>query len=137
MKKPLNKILIIDDDIITAILHKRLLEGLEIAEEVKYITDPYHALEYVHQQYANATHSAPGPDLIFLDINMPGMNGFEFLKELEPLDIDRSRVSIMMLTTSPYIKDRETAASFGDKLKGYLIKPLAKETVEKILIDFA
>lgn len=131
--KKIKKILIIDDDALTAYLHKRLLESLQVAHEVEYITDPFQALQYIIQKYSNTIDEDADPELVFLDINMPGMDGFQFLEALEPLDINRSRVVIVMLTTSPYIKDRQKAAAFGDILRAYLVKPLHKESVEELL----
>lgn len=134
--KKIRKIMIIDDDAVTAYLHKRLLENLQVALEVDFITNPYHGLTYIHQHYALPRQEPADPELIFLDINMPGMDGFELLDALESLGVDSSQVYIVMLTTSPHRKDKEKAAEFGDKLKGYMIKPLQKETVEELLTAF-
>ena len=74
--KKLKKILIIDDDATTAFLHQRILQGMDVAEEIDYITDPQQALDYLQNK-----HSAV--DLIFLDVEMPQMDGFQFLDKLE------------------------------------------------------
>ncbi|WP_224998838.1 response regulator [Cesiribacter sp. SM1] len=131
--KKIKKILIIDDDEMTSFLHKRFLESMQVAHEIICINDPYQALEYMHQHYAATTYKVSSPDLVFLDINMPTMSGFQFLEELESSGIDYGMVSIVMLTTSIYFKDRERAASFGNKLQGYLVKPLQKEAVHELL----
>jgi len=76
----------------------------------------------------NGTH----PDMIFLDINMPGMNGWEFLEEYSKLDKQRqSEVIIIMLTTSDSPSDKAKAAAL-DIVADYKTKPLTKEMVHEI-----
>lgn len=130
----LRKEIFIDDDDVTLYLNRLLIEEMEIAQEVVCINDPWQALKYILTNY----HKKEGPnkeeaDLIFLDINMLGMNGFELLQDMEVLKINRSSIFIVMLTTSLNQKDKDKAASFGDKLSGYLAKPLHKGTMEELL----
>ena len=124
------KILLVDDDEITCYLEKSLLEDLEVAEEITYVHGGYEALEYIEKCLQDGDY----PDIIFLDINMPGMDGFEFLEKLDSLGSPEIRkLNIVMLTSSVNMKDVQKAGSFGDLLKGYITKPLEVGAVKKVL----
>jgi CheY-like chemotaxis protein len=72
------------------------------------------------------------PQLIFLDINMPVMNGFEFIKAYEKSEsYDKGSVIVMMLTTSVNSKDIENANH--PYISGFLSKPLTKEMVQDVM----
>lgn len=78
--------------------------------------------------YLQAPQSQP-VDLILLDINMPGMNGFEFLAAYEQLrDAHQARAVVVMLTSSPDPGDRARALSF-EAVRGYVTKPIDVESV--------
>ena len=69
------------------------------------------------------------PSLILLDINMPIMDGFEFLEEYSKLDSNlKASTVVVMLTTSLHPRDLERADTFPD-LKAYINKPLTKEEI--------
>lgn len=73
------------------------------------------------------------PEVILLDINMPGMNGFEFLEEYHKLpDNLKSNVVVMMLTTSLNPVDARRAGQF-DEVTGYRNKPLTKAMLDDVL----
>lgn len=73
------------------------------------------------------------PELIFLDINMPGMNGWEFLHAYHNLDKDiQSKVIVVMLTTSDNPDDEEKAKKW-DIVSDFITKPLTKELLEDII----
>jgi CheY-like chemotaxis protein len=88
------------------------------------------ALELIH----NACESALCPELILLDINMPVMNGFEFLKAYQGLEFPHKQsVVIVMLTTSLNPQDMEQIDELPLKIKGNLNKPLTEEMVRNLL----
>ena len=73
------------------------------------------------------------PDMIFLDINMPGMNGWEFLQEYNKLDKAlQSRVIVIMLTTSGNPDDQERAKSWNF-VSDFIIKPLTREKMKDLI----
>lgn len=132
--KKLRRILIIDDDEVTCYLNSMLLEEMHIAEEIAYVNDGEQALAYIQKHCSGEAVEKECADLIFLDINMPKMDGFEVLEALDMLqDVDISRLHIVILTTSVNIKDVQRAGTFGDRLQGYITKPLKEEAVKQIL----
>lgn len=125
MKKKLNCILLVDDDSSTNYLHKMVIEEVGCAEKCVAVQSGEAALEYLNE------HPAPG--LIFLDINMPAMNGWEFLEAYQQLDCGKEgTIVVVMLTTSLNPDDKEKARQYGE-INGFNNKPLTTEMVGDIL----
>jgi len=132
IKKKLNCILLIDDDEPINFLHKMVIEKSDCAEKVEVKMNGIQALEYLRSE-VNGQH--PQPDLIFLDINMPAMNGWEFLDEYKKLSENMlAKLVVVMLTTSLNPDDHEKARAFGE-IRGFHNKPLNVESLNKILLE--
>jgi CheY-like chemotaxis protein len=125
----LNSILLIEDDSITNFINERLLRKLEIADDIKVASNGLEAISIIQDSVLNQQSS---PSLIFLDINMPVMDGFEFLSEFKMLDIpNKENVLVIVLTTSTNLSDIEKLKGSGNT--DFINKPLTKEKVQSIL----
>lgn len=128
MNKDLKHILLIDDDEATNFLHELLLK--EIFPEIQ-ITLAWNGKEAIDFLKA-VKNSDDLPDLIFLDINMPVMNGWEFLEEYEQLSKDFYKsVVAFMVTSSLNKEDREVAAN-TESIDLYLPKPITIEDLKVV-----
>lgn len=130
MTKKLNCILLIDDDEATNYIHKRIISEVGCAEKVVAVQSGQAALDFLNES-TNGHH--PKLDLIFLDINMPAMNGWEFLKHYKNLSASkRAKVVLVMLTTSLNPDDLELATKI-DEVNGFESKPLTAEKMKSTL----
>jgi response regulator of citrate/malate metabolism len=124
------KYILIDDDPIINLVHKRIIQKVEDAATIEIFISGIKALEYFKTNDSDTK-------MVFLDINMPEMNGFEFLNELiKNKNINKEGLSIYILTSSLNNKDREKARRYPI-LKGYLGKPLNIEGVLKLKERYA
>jgi CheY-like chemotaxis protein len=132
--KDLSCILLIDDEEINNYLNTRLIEKLNIGVHVESVFNGREALEYLTctEKYSD-NKIYPQPGLIFLDINMPGMNGWEFLAEYSKLpDEKKGKIVIAMLTASINPDDEKKAQGYKD-LDGFLNKPLTLGALEGLI----
>jgi CheY-like chemotaxis protein len=128
MKKKLKCILLIDDSHDDNFFHEREIIKNNSGSIVVTKNTGMEALEYLKTDKS----ACVPPDLIFLDINMPGMNGWEFLQEYNNLSTElQSEAVIIMLTTSDNSDDIAKAKTW-DIISDYITKPLTKEMMMKI-----
>jgi CheY-like chemotaxis protein len=110
----LKEVLLID------LLYTRIvLQSNQVAEQVRSFELAQEALAFLQQP------EAQGVEAVLLDINMPEMNGFEFLEAYEPLYLRRQvQAVVVMLTSSPHPADRARAMAYTC-VKHYIVKPLS------------
>jgi CheY-like chemotaxis protein len=137
MKQKLMCILFIDDDEPTNFLNKLLVEELGCAHYVQVVTSGLEALEYLTGtgSFSNGRNH-PRPDLIFLDINMPGMDGWEFLQHYQKLPSTQKANIVMVMLTTSLNPDDEKAAQQNIEIAGFENKPLQPAVIKKILTRF-
>lgn len=131
--KDLDCVLLVDDDISTNFIHRRIVENAKINVNVTEITSAKEALDYLTDsgKYEDSDR-APKAGIVFLDINMPGMNGWDFIAEYKKLDEKhKARIVVVMLTTSLNPDDEQHAANVKE-IATYLHKPLNLEAFAKI-----
>lgn len=110
--KPL---LLVEDDEVDAMTVKRSLEDNGIVDRIIHMSNGEEALAYLLSEVNEH------PSLILLDLNMPKMNGIEFLKEAKKHPAIR-RIPIVVLTTSD--EDRDILGTFAHSVAGYMVKPI-------------
>lgn len=129
----INCILLVDDNYADNEFHKIIIKEADVCNHVKVVTSGRAALDYIIKSgEPNHSEVFPKPDLIYLDINMPGMNGFEFLEEYHKLNENlKSKVLIIMLTTSLNPDDQKKAKDIKE-VSSFQNKPLTVEMLQEV-----
>lgn len=128
--KKLNTILLLDDNEHDNFFHELIIEDLGCTNQILSLQKANEALDYLLSR--NGT-SLPYPDLAFIDINMPKMDGFDFLKKYKTLHGGRNTKTVfVILTTSINPEDKKKANSFEEVVM-FEIKPLDEEMLTRIL----
>lgn len=125
------RVLVIDDDEINNFTVDAILSRTDFIQEYEIKDGGWSALEYLQQ----AEDTDAYPNLIFVDINMPEMDGYEFLERYEHKfwkSHDKTRV--YMLSSSISEADKDRALSFSC-IYEYITKPLNKAKLSKIVLE--
>ena len=133
MKAKLNCVLVIDDDEPTNFFTRMILEDAGCVNQIRMMQSGQEALDYLSESEQAGSDAGlyPSPDLIFLDINMPAMDGWEFLDEYKKLNAE-GRVIVVMLTTSLFPEDKLRAERMSE-ISGFENKPLTAEKLTAVL----
>jgi len=138
--KKINCILLIDDNIDDNEYHEIIIQQADVCNQVRFAKNGIEGLEYIRNAAKPGMgEQYPKANLIFLDINMPKMNGFEFLEAYHKLDEHlKAEIVICMLTTSLNPDDEKMARELNE-VNEFQRKPLTveilKEIVEKYFSD--
>lgn len=127
----INCILLVDDDLAGNAFHTIAINQSNACNHVKTAANGLKALDYL-RQCATQPGIFPSPDLIFLDINMPRMNGFEFLDAYKKLESKTGlNPVIIMLTTSSNPEDIKRAGNYREVAE-FQNKPLTVRAIREI-----
>lgn len=128
----LKHLLLVDDDPTTNFFNEHLIGKMNIFDQIHVAENGQLALDKIEE----LDKAGEVPDMILLDINMPIMNGFEFLDHYGKLsDKIKSSVVVCMLTTSLAKEDLETSKRY-DLLSDYIDKPLYEAKVRDLILKY-
>lgn len=127
MRRLVEKTVLIDDSDIDLFIQRRFLEVYNFSNELLLYKSAEEALGWLQNLNGDAA-----PDVIFLDLNMPEIDGFSFLKNFRELpDKIREKSKIVVLTSSNSSKDREQAFAFKNVIQ-FITKPLKQTDIEEL-----
>lgn len=134
-KKPkakYNSVMLVDDSEIDNFINQKMLEGLNFAERIYVHTGSKSALEFLMNFDRNQLPDSLLPEIIFLDINMPIMDGFQFAEEFRKQSPGiYEKVRIVFLTSSLNPVDQKKAMAVQG-VYSFLNKPLNKDHLDKL-----
>ena len=125
--------MLVDDNEIDNLINQKMLEGTNFSERIHVYTSGKSALEYL-QNLQRDKNLDPNliPEIIFLDINMPLMDGFQFLDEFEKLNaVITKRGKVVMLTTSINPSDKNQSSKYKHVVT-FINKPLTQDYLDSI-----
>lgn len=122
-------ILLVEDDLADQKLISKSMSTQKIANYLYAVRSGEEALEYL-QRSSKGDEQCPWPDLILLDLNMPGMGGKEFLRQIKS-DEQFDTIPVVILTTSD--SDRDVLESYKLHASGYIKKPVTLQGFIEIM----
>lgn len=122
-------VLLVDDSYIDNLINRKIIEKSGFADNIVVIDSPYEAINYMRKCVSEQENI---PEVLFLDIRMPNMSGFEFLKELNDIEgLSDLGIKIFVLSSSLDPEDLKEIA--GNHLVSKFIgKPLTNTVLEEI-----
>jgi CheY-like chemotaxis protein len=127
LKKKLKSVLLIDDDEVANFLHSCILEELNVTNTIVTLTNGFEGLKYLKNNEF--------PDLLLLDLNMPLIDGKEFLESFNDLPIKgKEAMVIIVLSSSRRLDDIQDAIGLG--AIDFIVKPLSEKKLREILDEY-
>ena len=117
--------LLIDDNPLDKYINTKLIQNVNFAYEILAFESPVDALLALKEGNIK-------PDVIFLDINMPTMNGFEFLREYANLHISKDNIKVCVLSSSINPEDEDSAIR-SPYVSNYIQKNLKEEKLQELI----
>ena len=129
--------MLIDDREIDLFINQKIIEKFSTESNFKTFTKAKLALEYLDSLYNQASlESMFFPDIILLDINMPEMNGFQFLNKFSELNSEKlNTIKIYMLSSTTNLKEIIDAEQHS-ACSGFIDKPLSVRRIQQITQEF-
>ena len=128
----LRSVLIIEDDPTTAYLDEVLIEEFKVAQQVEIANDGEKALQLI-RYYVEANNEEKIPQLILLDLNMPVMDGFEFLEAYQNLNFKNKGSVVVAVLTSSFNRSDVNRIKEIPVVNDFVVKPLTKEKMIGLL----
>ena len=124
-------VMLVDDDESTNELHELVLEEEGCTERIIVFEYAEKALNYLSGKTSNRLYAKP--DIVFLDLNMPRMNGWEFLDEYQKLPAELTAGIVVCLLTTSLNPDDKVRGEKHTQLSGYYSKPLTRAIINEVL----
>lgn len=118
------RVLVVDDDNVIVFLHELMIRESGLSDKPVSFLNGQEALNYVLEDKSGE------PILVFLDLNMPVMNGWEFMEAL--LQLERPEVKVVVVTSSIDEDDRRRSAAYPFVI-GFVEKPLSADACRRIM----
>lgn len=117
-------LLLIDDDEIFTFMTKLIIEKTNLAEQIKVFANGQEAIDFLKQ---SVTHNEMLPDIIFLDLSMPVLDGWGFLDEYIMLKPQfGKKITLYIISSSVSPGDHERAKKYSD-VSDFIVKPMSKD----------
>lgn len=132
-EKQFHAVMLVDDNEIDNLINQKMIEAANIAKYIYTHTGAKSAIEFLKNiEKVEGIGDEVLPEVIFLDIDMPLMDGFQFLDEFEKLsESTRRKCQVVMLTSSINPQDLNKSKKYS-YVKRYINKPLSKDNLEKL-----
>ena len=126
MFNPVELAILVDDNDVDLFIQKRFIEIAGFAKNIKAYNSPYQAITYLEESDSVA------PQIIFLDLNMPDMDGFGFLEKFIKLPREiHDAIKVVILTSSNNQSDKKRAEGYTS-VTDFLSKPLSLEALQRL-----
>ena len=130
MGKSVGMICVIDDDNVYRFTTEKYIQMLNLPIDVICFGDGELALEYLKDNSSEADNL---PDILFLDLNMPVMDGWDFLDEFETVKGDLTKeIKIYLVSSSTDERDQNRSMKYS-YVEDYIVKPISEEYLERLL----
>jgi two-component system chemotaxis response regulator CheY len=131
--KKFNDVFVVDDDKVYHFILKNLLKRNNIEVNSRFFENGHDAIEGLKENSKNGTTI---PDLILLDINMPVMDGWQFLEEFRKIKGTLNKETVIyMVSSSNSPFDLNKAKDFPNEIQDYFLKPVCLEDICRIFLN--
>ena len=128
--KPINLVALIDDDDVANFISKKVIESTHLVNQIKIFKSGDKAIDFLK---ANLKNIDLLPEIILLDLNIPVVDGFEFLSQfisLNPRIGKKINIYVVSSSLSMSVRDRISSINV---VSDFIIKPITKEKFEKLV----
>jgi len=124
-------VMVVDDDTYTIELYRMIIAWTPFRNYLRTEVNPVTALEVLEGLY----HHPEGgfPDYVLLDLSMPEMHGYDFIREFEDRFPSMKNRTRFIITTSSVIREEEEKAAEFDSIREFLVKPIPRDYIESLI----